>query len=64
VGKMTKDEYVAFIMDSINQDNIEICQRGGMSEEDIKKSVSDSQQSLNFIVSNLYDRMKVKGLVS
>ena len=61
---MTKDEYVAFIMDSINQDNIEICQRGGMSEEDIKKSVSDSQQSLNFIVSNLYDRMKVKGLVS
>ena len=58
---MTKDEYVAFIIDSINQDNMEICQRGGMPEEEIKKSISDSQQSLNFIVSNLYDRMNSKG---
>jgi hypothetical protein len=61
---MTKDEYVTFIMDSINQDNIDICQRGGMAEEEIKKSVSDSQQSLNFMASNLYDRMKVKGLLA
>lgn len=61
---MTKDEYVAFIIDSINRDNIDICQRGGMAEEAIKKSVEDSQQSLNFIVSNLYDRMKVKGLLA
>ena len=61
---MTKEEYVAFIIDSINQDNIDICQKGGMPEEEIKKSVSDSQQSLNLIVSNLYDKMKAQGLLA
>jgi hypothetical protein len=61
---MTKDELVTFIIDSINQDNADICQRNGMLEEEIKKSISESQQSLNFIVSNLYDRMIEKGLLA
>jgi hypothetical protein len=61
---MTKDELVTFIIDSINQDNADICQRNGMPEEEIKKSISESQQSLNFIVSNLYDRMIEKGLLA
>jgi hypothetical protein len=61
---MTKEECVSFIVNSINQDNIEMCQKGGMTEEEIKKKTSDSQPSLTFIVSNLYDRMKDKGLLT
>jgi hypothetical protein len=60
---MTREEIVAFILDSINKDNLELCQKMNMSEDQIKKSVEDSQPSLNFISGNLYDRMKAKGLL-
>jgi hypothetical protein len=64
VGKMTKDEFVEFIVDSINEDNLELCKRTNMPEEQIKQSMADSQPSLNMIATNLYDRMKEKNLLA
>jgi hypothetical protein len=61
---MTKDEVVKFMLDSINKDNLELCEKMNMSEEQIKKSVEDSQNSLSLIVSNLYDRMKQQSLIA
>jgi hypothetical protein len=61
---MTKDEVVKFMLDSINKDNLELCEKMNMSEEQIKKSVEDSQQGLNLIVTNLYDRMKQQNLIA
>ena len=61
---MTKDEVVKFMLDSINKDNLEMCEKMNMSEEQIKKSVEDSQQGLNLIVTNLYDRMKQQNLIA
>jgi hypothetical protein len=64
VGKMTKDEFVEFIVDSINEDNLELCKMGNMPEEQIKQSMADSQPSLKLIATNLYDRMKEKNLLA
>ena len=61
---MTKDEFVEFIVDSINEDNLELCKRTNMPEEQIKQSMADSQPSLNMIATNLYDRMKEKNLLA
>ena len=61
---MTKDEFVEFIVDSINEDNLELCKRTNMPEEQIKQSMADSQPSLNMIATNLYDRMIEKGLLA
>jgi hypothetical protein len=63
VGKMTKEEVVKFMLDSINKDNLEMCEKLNMSEEQIKKSMADSQQGLNLIATNLYDRMKQQNLI-
>jgi len=60
---MTKDEFVEFIVDSINEDNLELCKMGNMPEEQIKQSMADSQPSLKLIATNLYDRMKEKNLL-
>ena len=60
---MTKDEFVEFILDSINEDNLELCKRANMPEEQIKQSMADSQPSLKLIATNLYDRMKEKNLL-
>lgn len=61
---MTKDEFVEFIVDSINEDNLELCKMGNMPEEQIKQSMADSQPSLKLIATNLYDRMKDKSLLA
>jgi hypothetical protein len=60
---MTKDEFVEFIVVSINEDNLELCKMGNMPEEQIKQSMADSQPSLKLIATNLYDRMKEKNLL-
>ncbi len=61
---MTKDEFVEFVVDSINEDNLELCKMGNMPEEQIKQSMADSQPSLKLIATNLYDRMKEKNLLA
>jgi hypothetical protein len=63
VGKMTKDEVVDFIVESINLDNRELCEKGNMPEEQIKQSMADSQPSLQYMAYNLYARMKAKNLL-
>lgn len=61
---MTKDEILDLIVESINLDNRELCIRGGMPEEQIQKSMAESQPSLQYMAANLYDRMKEKNILS
>lgn len=60
---MTKEEIVTLIVESINSDNRELCQKGNMDPAQIEKSISDSQPSLYLIAGNLYDRMKEKAVI-
>jgi hypothetical protein len=52
------------MLESINTDNREMCKQSGMSDADAEKQITDSQQSLVFIVSNMYQRLKESGAIA
>lgn len=61
---MNKEDIIDLMLESINADNREMCKQNGMSEEETKKQIDQSQQSLIFIVSNMYQRMKEAGVIA
>ena len=52
------------MVESLNEDNRAICKNNGMAEEEIEKSIAQSQQSLVFMMGNLYTKMKEKNLIA
>jgi hypothetical protein len=61
---MTKDEAVALMLESINTDNRAMGLQAGISSEDMEKQIEQSQVSLNFMMSNIYDKLKESGLIA
>ncbi len=61
---MNDQEIVAFMVQSLNEDNRAICQNNGMAPEEIEKSIEQSQQSLVFMMGNLLTKMKEKNLIA
>lgn len=61
---MNEQEVIAFMLESLNKDNRDICENNGMAPEEIEKSIEQSQGSLAFMMSNLYTRMKEKNLIA
>ena len=61
---MNKEEIIDLMLDSINTDNREMCKQSGMSDADAEKQIAESQQSLVFMVSNMYQRLKESGAIA
>lgn len=61
---MTEEEIIAFMVESINDDNRAICENNRMDPAEIEKSIEQSQQALYFMSSNLYTKMKEKGIIA
>ena len=61
---MNKEEVVEFMLDSINTDNRDMCERNGMSKEETELSIEQSQHSLRHMLENLYDRMKEANIIA
>jgi hypothetical protein len=61
---MTKDEALKLMLDSINEDNRQMCLHGGMSDEDTEKQIEQSQPSLVFILGNIYDKLEAGGALA
>ena len=60
---MTKEEALNLMLKSINDDNRDLCLKGGMSESDTESQIAQSQPSLQLIIGNMYDRMKDGGVI-
>jgi hypothetical protein len=60
---MTREEVMKFMLESINNDNREICRRGQMPEDQIEKSIKESAPALELMVGNLYNKLKEKNLL-
>ena len=60
---MTKDEVMNIMIESINEDNRQICRRGQMPEDQIEKAIKESAPSISLIVGSLYDKLKEKNLL-
>jgi len=61
---MNKEELVDFMLESINEDNRQICRSNNMPEDQIDQMITQSQQSLIFMISNLVGKMKERGLLA
>ena len=61
---MNQQESIAFMINIVNNDNRELCERSGMSKEEAESSIQKSQPILGLLMSNLYDRMKQEGFLA
>ncbi len=61
---MNKEEVLSIMMDSINADNRELCKKAGMSDDEADAQITQSQPSLGFIMSNVYDKLKAAGAIA
>lgn len=60
---MKKEEVIAIMLESINNDNKDICARAGMDQATINAQIEASQQSLAFMLNNVYDKLSELGLL-
>ena len=58
---MTKDDFVEIMFNSFAEDTLAMCKQYGMSDEDAHAKISESVQSLLFLISNSYDRLQEAG---
>lgn len=61
---MTKDEAVNVMLESINTDNRAMGLQAGFSAEEMEKQIAQSQASLTFMMSNIYDKLKDSGVIA
>jgi hypothetical protein len=64
VKKMTKEEAVSIMLESINSDNLTLGLQAGLNEADLKAQIDQSQQSLAFMLGNVYDKLKDSGAIA
>jgi len=60
---MTKEEAVKIMLESINADNLALGLQSGLNEADLKTQIEQSQQSLGFMMSNIYDKLKDSAVI-
>ncbi len=61
---MNKEEIIDMMLESINEDNRAMCKAANMSDEQIDSQIAQSQESLIFIVSNMYQKLKESGAIA
>ena len=61
---MTKEEAVEIMLESINEDNLAMGIQAGLKEDDLKAQINQSQNSLNFMMSNIYDKLQAGGVIA
>lgn len=64
VRNMNKEEALNLMLNSINEDNRNLCLRSGMSEADAESQIAQSQPTLTLILGNMYDKMKDAGIIA
>ena len=61
---MTREEIMDLMLNSINEDNRAIGLQAGISDDDMEMQISQSQASLSFMMSNIYDKLKDSGVIA
>ena len=61
---MNETEAIDFIFTAFVQENKELAERAGMSEEDFDAQMAQSEQSLRYIFGNVYNKMKEASLLA
>lgn len=60
---MNKEEVVAMMLESFNSDNMQMALASGMPEEEIKEKFENSRASIEFMLSNIYDKLTEANII-
>lgn len=61
---MTKEEIIDMMLESISNDNRELCKQNNISDEETESQVAASQTTLTYMVSNIYTKLKNGGALA
>ena len=61
---MNKEEIIDMMLESISTDNRELCKQNNMSEDEAEAQIAASQQTLMYMVSNIYTKLKDGGALA
>jgi hypothetical protein len=61
---MTKDQAIDIMMESINSDNRAMGLQAGIDAATLETQIEQSQASLAFMMSNIYDKLKESGAIA
>jgi uncharacterized protein YfkK (UPF0435 family) len=60
---MTQQEIVDFMLNSLNEDNRTFAKQAGMDDAQIEENLAKSQETLAFMMQNIYSKLVQKGLI-
>lgn len=61
---MTKEEVVKLMLDSMEQDNRDMCERSGMPKEEAEKFMEQSRPTIEYMLDNIYNKMNEQGILA
>lgn len=61
---MNKEEAVRLMVNSMNSDTRKMCEQANMSNDECEKIIQQNQPSVEYMLSNVYDRMKEASLIN
>jgi len=61
---MNKEEAVKLMVDSMNSDTRKMCEQANMTNEECERIIQQNQQSVEYMLSNVYDIMKEANLLN
>jgi hypothetical protein len=60
---MNKQDALKLMIQSMNDDNRQLCEMTNMSNDETEALIEKSQQSLQFMLSNIYDKLEAAGFI-
>ena len=60
---MNKEEVIQLMVDSLQNDNREICKQNGMDESEVEDSIAKSTQTINYRMNNIYTKLVEKEII-
>jgi hypothetical protein len=61
---MTKEEVVSLMLESMETDNRDMCERSGMPAEEAEKFMEQSRPTIMYMLDNIYTKMSEKGIIA
>jgi hypothetical protein len=60
---MNREEIVTLMVESLQNDNREICKQNGMAEAEINESIEKSTQTIEYMMNNVYGKLVEKEII-
>lgn len=60
----SKEDIIALMTATFQEGNRELCKQFGMSDQEIDEKVNMAEQTISFLLSNVYESLEKEGIVS